>query len=70
MSGKGDDRRPGAPGAYERGFDAIDWSAREREAMDAAADALRFGLSVVRIEADAKGCAVKRVPPGDWRQQA
>lgn len=31
--GKGDDRRPGAPGAYERGFDAIDWGARDREAL-------------------------------------
>lgn len=31
--GKGDDRRPEAePGAYARGFDAIDWAAREREA--------------------------------------
>lgn len=28
--GKGDDRRPGAPGAYERGFEAIDWGARDR----------------------------------------
>ena len=33
--GKGDDRRPeGTPGAYGRGFDGIDWTAREREASE------------------------------------
>ncbi len=25
-AGKGDKRRPGKPGAYERGYEAIDWS--------------------------------------------
>lgn len=32
--GKGDDRRPETiPGAYAHGFDAIDWTARDRDAV-------------------------------------
>lgn len=30
MSGKGDKRRPSKPGAFERGYDAIDWSKGRR----------------------------------------
>lgn len=53
MSGKGDNRRPeGIPGAYERGFDAIDWTARERQAAET-------GLQYGRI------CAEPPVPPED-----
>lgn len=79
MSGKGDDRRPESErGAYGRGFDAIDWDAREREIraniervvmddintiIEEQSMALCCGLGMVRMVSNANGYDIKRVRP-------
>lgn len=32
MNGKGSKRRPGKPGAYERGYASIKWKSKEKKA--------------------------------------
>lgn len=52
--GKGDDRRPEAErGAYGRGFDAIDWTARDRSAT---------GIAVARSDTRPAGAGATRTP--------
>lgn len=43
-NGKGDKRRPGKPGAYERGYEAIDWSKGRKPAAPRKADVGRVLL--------------------------
>lgn len=53
MSGKGDDRRPEAiRGAYAKGFEGIDWTARARE--QAATDLVTTGTGVFKVDPGAR----------------